>query len=69
LIPLGLGQIIEPLLFGYFLVLFYVVISILDWRSYRSTGVEETLEEAEPESDLVEEQPDSESGRTNRGAG
>ena len=69
LIPLGLGQIIEPLLLGYFLVLFYVVMSILDWRSSRSTGVEETLEEAEPESDLVEEQPDSESGRTNRGAG
>jgi uncharacterized membrane protein len=65
LIPLGLGQIIEPLLFGYFLVLFYVVISILDWRSSRSTGVKE----AESESDLVEEQPDSESGRTNRGAG
>ena len=64
LIPLGVGHLIEPLLLGYFLALFYVVLSMLEWRSSRLTGVE-TLEETRSESALAEEQPDSESGRTN----
>jgi hypothetical protein len=48
LIPLGLGQLIEPLLVGYLLALFYVVFSIHDWRPSRPTGSEAT-EKARPE--------------------
>ncbi len=64
LIPLGLGRLIEPLLLGYFLVLFYVVLSILDWRSSRLLAEVEISEEAGPEKALAKEKPDSESGRT-----
>jgi uncharacterized membrane protein len=65
LIPLGLGRLIEPLLLGYFLVLFYVVLSILDWRSSRLLTEVETSEEAGPANAVAEEKPDGESGRTN----
>lgn len=62
LIPLGLGRLIEPLLLGYVIALFYVVLSILDWRASRLTEVE-TLEEARPENAAVaKEQPESEGG-------
>lgn len=64
LIPLGLGQLIEPLLLGYLLALFYIMLSILDWRSPRPTGVD-TQEEARQESVLAEEQHNSEGGHTN----
>jgi uncharacterized membrane protein len=65
LIPVGLGQLIEPLLLGYLLALFYVVFSMLDWRPSRPTGSEAT-EKARPESARTEERQESEGGHTNR---
>jgi hypothetical protein len=59
LIPMGLGQLIEPLLLGYLLALFYVVFSMLDWRPSRPTG-SEAKEKARPESAQTEERQESE---------
>jgi len=64
LIPMGLGQLIEPLLVGYLLALFYVVFSMHDWRASRPTGSEAT-EKARPESARPEERQESEGGHTN----
>jgi uncharacterized membrane protein len=64
LIPVGLGQLIEPLLLGYLLALFYVVFSVHDWRPSRPTGSEAT-EKARPESAQTEERQESEGGHTN----
>src|ERR671933_1264703 len=61
LIPMGLGQLIEPLLLGYLIALFYVVFSIHDWRPSRPTG----SEKARPESARPEEPQESEGERTN----
>ena len=63
LIPVGLGQLIEPLLVAYLVALFYVVFSMLDWRSSRPTGSEAT-EKARPESAQTEERQESEGGHT-----
>ena len=65
LIPAGLGQLIEPLLLGYLLALFYVVFSMLDWRPSRPTASKAT-EKARLESARTEERQESESGHTNR---
>jgi len=65
LIPVGLGELIEPLLLGYLLALFYVVFSIHDWRPSRPMGTEAT-EKARPESvQTEEERQESEGGHTN----
>ena len=64
LIPMGLGQLIEPLLLGYLIALFYVVFSIHDWRPSRPTRSEAT-EKTRPESARPEEQQESEGERAN----
>jgi hypothetical protein len=64
LIPVGLGQLIEPLLMAYLLALFYVVYSMLDWQASRPTESEAT-EKARPESARPEERQESEGGHTN----
>jgi len=64
LIPVGLGQFIEPLLMAYLLALFYVVVSMRDWRASRPTGSEAT-EKARPESARPEEWQEGEGGHTN----
>jgi uncharacterized membrane protein len=64
LIPVGLGELIEPLLRGYLVALFYVVFSIHDWWPSQPTGSEAT-EKARPESAQTEERQESEGGHTN----
>lgn len=64
LIPVGLGQLIEPLLLGYLIALFYVVFSIHDWRPSRSMRLEE-MEKTKPESTRAAEQQENEGERTN----
>lgn len=65
LITVGLGQLIEPLLLGYLLALFYVVFSIHDWRPSRPTGSEATVRKARPERAGPEERQESEGEHTN----
>jgi uncharacterized membrane protein len=64
LITVGLGQLIEPLLLGYLVALFYVVFSILDWRPSRPTGSEATGK-ARRERAGPEERQESEGEHTN----
>ena len=66
LIPVGLGQLIEPLLLGYLVALFYVGFSIHDWRPSRPTGLG-VPETARPEGARPpEERQESEGGHANR---